>query len=115
MIKKVHVIINIDKIPKIIIKKSEEVRGPSIDASDEAKKGFIRSHKIDQKQIYEKKNEKGTFYFFMKSSEKVNTYDLLKKNLPNILGNISKMLLVKSNYIYIILILVIVNYLYKID
>ena len=84
-----RLIINIDKIPKIITKKSEEVRGPSIDASDEAKKGFIRSHKIDQKQIYEKKNDKGTFYFFMKSSEKVNTYDLLKKNLPNILGNIS--------------------------
>ena len=84
-----RLIININKIQKTIVKKAEEVRGPSIQSPEEAIKGFIRSNNLSKSQIYEKENEKGTFYFYLKSSEKVQTYDLLKKFMPRILSDIS--------------------------
>ncbi len=43
--------------PKINIK-SEEIKGPKIGASDEAIEGFMRSKKIDKKDLYKKKNSK---------------------------------------------------------
>ena len=84
-----RLIICIDKVPKIVTKKSVEIRGPSIKSSDEALKGFIRSNKLSKNRIYEKKTDKGVFYFYKKLSEKIETFDLLKKNLPNILERIS--------------------------
>ena len=84
-----RLIININKIQKTIVKNAEEVRGPSIQSPEEAIKGFIRSNNLSKSQIYEKENEKGTFYFYLKSSEKVQTYDLLKKFMPRILSDIS--------------------------
>ena len=84
-----RLIFHVGKIPKSIIIKSEEIKGPSLMAPDKALEGFIRSNNIDKRQIFTKKTEKGDFYFYKKASRKIETSDLLKKNLPIILDKIS--------------------------
>ena len=56
-----------------IVKKSEEVKGPSINAPEKALVGFIKSNQIKKNNIYKKKTEKGEFYFFKKPSKKLKT------------------------------------------
>jgi len=71
-----------------IVKKSEEVRGPSINAPEKALDGFIKSNQIKKNNIYKKNTEKGEFYFFKQPSKKLKTIDLLNKNIPLILEKV---------------------------
>ena len=66
-----RLVIYVDKIQKNINKKSEEIRGPSTKAPEEALDGFIRSNKIKKSQIYKKMTEKGDFYFYKRPSKKL--------------------------------------------
>ena len=84
-----RLVINIEKIKNIIVKKSEEIRGPSVEAPKKALEGFIRSNKINKNQVFKKKTEKGDFYFFKKPTNKIKTVDLLAENIPKILDKIS--------------------------
>ena len=84
-----RLVIYVDKIQKNINKKSEEIRGPSTKAPEEALDGFIRSNKIKKSQIYKKMTEKGDFYFYKRPSKKINTFDLIRENIPEILSKIS--------------------------
>ena len=84
-----RLILNIDKISKVIIKKAEEIRGPSLNAPNAALEGFIRSNNIKKNQIFKKKTEKGDFYFFKRTSKKIKTADLIKENITSILDKIS--------------------------
>jgi len=81
--------VHINKITREIFKKSEEIRGPNINALDKALEGFVRSNNINKTQVFKKKTDKGEFYFYKKPSQKINTADLLKENIPNILSKIS--------------------------
>ena len=51
--------------------------------------GFLRSHKIEKKEIFKKETEKGEFYFYKKLEIKIKTVDLLKENIPQILEKMS--------------------------
>jgi len=84
-----RLVVYIDKITNKIFKKSEEIRGPSTKVPDKALEGFVRSNDTTKKNIYKKKTDKGEFYFYKKPSQKINTSDLLTKNIPIILSNIS--------------------------
>ena len=84
-----RLVVHIDKITKQIYKKSEEIRGPNITSPDKALEGFLRSNNIKKKQVFIKKIEKGDFYFYKKPSQKLNTADLLKESIPNILSKIT--------------------------
>ncbi len=84
-----RLVLRIDKITKVIIRKAEEIRGPNLKAPEIALEGFIRSNNINKNQIFKKKTEKGDFYFFKKASKKIKTFDLIKENLPSILDKIS--------------------------
>ncbi len=84
-----RLVVHIDKISKKINKKSEEVRGPNVNAPNEALAGFIRANNIKKTQVFKKKTDKGVFYFYKKTSQIINTADLLKENLPNILSKLS--------------------------
>ena len=66
-------------ISKEVIKKSQEIRGPSLNAKPEALEGFLKSHNIKKSQVCLKSSEKGEFYFYKTSEQKLKTYDLLKK------------------------------------
>ena len=79
-----------DGLSKQIILDKEEKRGPSTKSPKEALEGFLRSNKITEKDVYKKQTEKGEFYFFLKPKEKIDTKDILQKEIPIILEKIDK-------------------------
>ena len=83
-----RLIILFDRIDAEIHRKSEYIRGPNINAPEKALDGFIKSNRIEKKNVFEKQTEKGKFYFFKKPSQKIQTIDLLNKNIPDLLSNI---------------------------
>ncbi len=84
-----RLVVYIEKIANSINKKSEEIRGPSTKAPDQAIEGFIRSNNIKKNQIYKKTTDKGDFYFYKNPSKRISTIELIKENIPNILNKIS--------------------------
>ena len=84
-----RLIVYINKIPKDVIKKAEEIRGPNINAPEKALEGFLKSNKISKEKVFKKSTEKGIFYFYNKPSQKIKTYDLLKESIASLLLKIS--------------------------
>ena len=84
-----RLVLHVNKITKVISRKAEEIRGPNLKAPEIALEGFIKSNNIKKSQIFKKKKEKGDFYFFKRASKKIKTFDLIKENIPSILGKIS--------------------------
>ena len=83
-----RLIILFEGLPKYIVEKKDEIRGPITEAPDKAIKGFLRSNNINKEQIFKKKTEKGEFYFYNKPEKKFLTNDFLIDNIPTILNNI---------------------------
>ena len=83
-----RLVILFDGLSKQIIFEKEEKRGPSTKSPKEALDGFLRSNKITEKEIFKKETEKGEFYFFLKPKEKINTKDILEREIPTILDKI---------------------------
>tara|TARA_B100001540_G_scaffold99819_1_gene89830 strand:+ start:1391 stop:3454 length:2064 start_codon:yes stop_codon:yes gene_type:complete len=84
-----RLLVHIDNITKHIYKKPEEIRGPNINSPDKALEGFLRSNNINKAQVFIKKTEKGEFYFYKKPSQKIDTANLLKENIPIVLSKIA--------------------------
>ena len=84
-----RLVILFDGLSKQIILDKEEKRGPSTKSPKEALEGFLRSNKITEKDVYKKQTEKGEFYFFLKPKEKIDTKDILQKEIPIILDKIN--------------------------
>jgi Glycyl-tRNA synthetase, beta subunit len=84
-----RLVVYFENINPIVIKQAKEIRGPNVNAPKEALDGFMKSNKINQKSIYKKETEKGIFYFFKTSFNKIKTIDLLQKNLASILEKVS--------------------------
>ena len=82
-----RVIIVFEGLQKKIKVESEEIKGPKTSAPVEAIEGFLRSNKIDKKQLIKRDTEKGEFYFFKTPSKTLNTSDLLKDLIPKLLGS----------------------------
>ncbi len=82
-----RVIIVFEGLQKKIKVASEETKGPKTIAPVEAIEGFLRSNKIDKKQLIKRDTEKGEFYFFKTPSKTLNTSDLLKDLIPKLLGS----------------------------
>ena len=76
------------KIEREIHQKSEEIRGPSTKAPDNAIEGFLKSNLIQKQDIYKKNTDKGEFFFYKKPSRKIKSEDVLKDNIPSILENL---------------------------
>ncbi len=70
------------------IMEAKEIKGPNINASNDALKGFIDSNKISKSKIFKKKTEKGEFYFYNTLKKKIKTKNLLEENIPNLLSKI---------------------------
>ena len=83
-----RLIILFEGLSKEIIQKAEEIKGPNVNAPEKAIEGFLRSNQIDKKDLLKKKIEKGEFYFFKKSSKKINTINLLEEHTPLILDKL---------------------------
>ena len=83
-----RLIILFEGLKKQIVMKSEEIKGPNINAPEVALEGFIRSNDLSKKDLFKKKTDKGKFYFFKTKSKKLNTHDLLEELVPLLLQKI---------------------------
>ncbi|MDA9659143.1 glycine--tRNA ligase subunit beta [Candidatus Pelagibacter sp.] len=83
-----RLIILFEGLSKEIIQKTEEIKGPNVNAPEKAIEGFLRSNQIEKKDLLKKIIEKGEFYFFKKASSKINTIDLLQEYTPIILDKL---------------------------
>ncbi|MDB0053787.1 glycine--tRNA ligase subunit beta [Candidatus Pelagibacter sp.] len=83
-----RLIILFEGLQEQVVLKSEEIKGPNIDAPDVALEGFIRSNNISKKDLFKKKTDKGEFYFFKTKSKKLHTHDLLEEFIPSMLQKI---------------------------
>ncbi len=83
-----RLIILFEGLQKQIVLKSEEIKGPNINAPEVALQGFVRSNDISKKDLFQKKTDKGEFYFFKTKSKKLNTHDLLEEFVPLLLQKI---------------------------
>jgi len=83
-----RMILVIEGLPKQVVLKSEEIKGPNINAPEIALEGFIRSNDISKKDLFKKKIDKGEFYFFKTKTTKLNTHELLEESIPLILQKI---------------------------
>ena len=72
-------------LQKQVVIKSEEIKGPNINAPEVALEGFMRSKNINKKDLYKKNTDKGEFYFFKTKTKRLNTHDLLEESIPLIL------------------------------
>ena len=72
----------LDKQIKIL---PQEIKGPNINATDQALEGFMRSNKIEKKDLFKKKTEKGEFYFYKTKSKSLKTNELLMEFVPKLL------------------------------
>ncbi len=66
----------------------EEKKGPSIDASDKALNGFLKSIGKNKKDLITKKIKKGEFYFASIETKGKLTKELLSETLPEILSKV---------------------------
>ena len=82
-----RVVIVFEDLDNLISTKSEEIRGPKTEAPEQAIEGFVRSNKIERKNLYKKKTEKGEFYFYQTEAKSLKTYDFLTEFIPKILAN----------------------------
>ena len=82
-----RVVIVFEDLDNLISTKSEEIRGPKTEAPEQAIEGFVRSNKIERKNLYKKKTEKGEFYFYQTEAKSLKTYDFLIEFIPKILAN----------------------------
>ena len=83
-----RLIILFEGLTREITQKAEEIKGPNVNAPEKAIEGFLRSNQIDKKNLFKKKIEKGEFYFFKKSSKKINTNNLLEEHTPLVLDKL---------------------------
>ena len=83
-----RLIIVFEGLLKQIILKSEEIKGPNINAPEVALEGFIRSNNISKKDLFKKKTDKGEFFFLKTKSKKFNTHSLLEEFVPLVLHKI---------------------------
>ena len=82
-----RLVIVFEDLDKVIKIPSEEIKGPNINSPDQALEGFMRSNKIEKKDLLKKKTEKGEFYFYKTKSKSLKTNDLLMEFVPKLLEN----------------------------
>ena len=82
-----RMIIVFEGLDKQIKISSEEIRGPKTNAPKQALEGFLRSNRIEEKDLFKRNTEKGEFYFFKSKAKTLNTQDLLTEFIPKLLEN----------------------------
>ena len=82
-----RLIIVFEGLEKQIKIASEEIKGPKTNAPEQALEGFIRTNKIEKKDLFKNKTEKGEFYFYKTKSKLLKTNDLLIEFVPKLLEN----------------------------
>jgi len=76
-------------LPSEIKIEAREIRGPKVGVSENIIEGFMKSHQITKKDLFEKKEDKGNFYYFKKVAKKILTEDVLTKLIPKAIASVN--------------------------
>ena len=76
-------------LPSEIKIEAKEVRGPKVGVPENIIEGFMKSHQITKKDIFEKTEDKGNFYYFKKAAKKILTEDVLTKLIPKVIASVN--------------------------
>ena len=68
---------------------SKEIRGPKVGSPEQILKGFTKAKNVTEKDLFEKKTDKGKFYFIKTEPKIIFVENLLIKTLPRALNSIS--------------------------
>ena len=79
----------LDGIPEEIEQEKKIIKGPRIDAPQNALDGFIKSNNLNKSDIYKKKIEKGEFYFAETKSKLIDIFNELQTIIPEVLSSYS--------------------------
>jgi glycyl-tRNA synthetase beta chain len=79
----------IKDIPDEIDIPSKEIKGPKTDVPENIINSFIKAQNVSKKEIIEKENEKGRFYFIKTKPKKIFTKDLLIKIILNSIASLN--------------------------
>ena len=82
-----RIVIVFEGLDKQIKIKSEEIKGPKTNAPEQALEGFLRSNRIEKKDLFKSKTERGEFYFYKTKPKTLKTHDLLIEFIPSLLGS----------------------------
>ena len=67
---------------------SKEIRGPKVGVIDDIVNNFLKAHGSSRKDLEEKQNDKGNFYYIKTKSKEVLTSEILKKIVVNSIASI---------------------------
>ena len=81
----------IKDIPEKIKVPEKEIKGPKVGVLEDILNSFIRAHNVTRKDVFEKENEKGKFYFI-----KTKPKEILSKIQSNIKSEGPKFLICKT-------------------
>ena len=84
-----RLVLLVRELPSEIKIEAKEIRGPKVGVPENIIEGFMKSHQITKKDLFEKIAEKGNFYYFKKLEKKIFTEDILIKITPKVIGSIN--------------------------
>ena len=67
---------------------SKEIRGPKVGVMEDVINNFLKAHNSSRKDLMEKQNDKGKFYYIKTKSKEVLTSEVLKKIVVNSIASI---------------------------
>ena len=65
-----------------------EVRGPKVGVMNDIINNFLKAHQLSTKDLFEKKTDKGNFYFVKTKNKEILTENILKKVVVNCIASI---------------------------
>ena len=66
-----RLIILFEGLSKEIVQKTEEIKGPNVNAPEKAIEGFLRSNQIDKNDLFKKRLKKESFIFLKNLQKKL--------------------------------------------
>jgi glycyl-tRNA synthetase beta chain len=84
-----RLVLLVSDLPSEIKIETKEVRGPKVGVSENIIEGFMKSHQIIKKDLFEKMEDKGNFYYFKKSAKKILTEDILTNLIPKVITSVN--------------------------
>ena len=77
--------IHIEGLPTSLLLEAKEIKGPKVGSPEQALEGFLKSNKLDKKDVFEKEIDKGKFYFAKTKQQKIDLQTLFVTQVPEIL------------------------------
>ena len=81
--------IHIEGLPTSLLLEAKEIKGPKVGSPEQALEGFLKSNKLDKKDVFEKEIDKGKFYFAKTKQQKIDLQTLFATQVPEILKTLN--------------------------